>query len=117
MRRQQLKRKRKTQLQQDKQQDEQQDEQQQQQQLELEEIPNNPIAIWWKDISTRKTPKDNGEATHNVAKGRWTSLTTRVKQDLDDIEENVRSRPQEFELEDESNKEEGPPPSGSFPCS
>jgi hypothetical protein len=96
--------------------DEQQDDEQQQQ-LELEEIPNNPIAIWWKDISTRKTPKDNGEATHNVAKGRWTSLTTRVKQDLDDIKEIVRSRPQEFELKDESNKEEGPPPSGSFPCS
>jgi hypothetical protein len=80
----------------------------QDEQLELEEIPKNPIARWWKEISARKTPKEIGETTRNVAKEWWTSLTTRVKEDLDDIKEIVRSKPQEFELEDEGKKEDPP---------
>jgi hypothetical protein len=80
----------------------------QNEQLDFEEIPKNPIARWWKEISARKTPKEIGETTRNVAQEWWTSLTTRVKEDLDDIKELVQSKPQEFELEDESKKEDPP---------
>jgi hypothetical protein len=79
-----------------------------QKQLELEKLPKNPIARWWKEIAGRKTPKEIGETTRNVAKEWWTNLTTRVKEDLDDIKELVQSKPQEFELEDESKKEDPP---------